>query len=206
MRRDASGWRFKSLPSSSYRAESSPATGRSSPEFPGFPTYQSARPAVLVESFRCVVGPAGTGSSPRGKQAWSDSEPPRRRCSGPKPREEAHSRMVPQPVQTSQSWSRPGRHRPTLRQVARPTRTEQRTDGTPGLFEQATTGFLTAFLRLYQLLLSPLLGPTCRFEPSCSHYAITAIRCHGPIRGGWRALRRLVRCHPFHPGGYDPVD
>jgi putative membrane protein insertion efficiency factor len=61
-------------------------------------------------------------------------------------------------------------------------------------------------LRLYQLTLSPWLGPACRFEPSCSRYAIAAIRRHGPMRGGWRALRRLARCHPFHPGGYDPVD
>jgi putative membrane protein insertion efficiency factor len=61
-------------------------------------------------------------------------------------------------------------------------------------------------LRLYQLTLSPWLGPACRFEPSCSHYAIAAIRRHGPMRGGWQALRRLARCHPFHSGGYDPVD
>jgi putative membrane protein insertion efficiency factor len=60
-------------------------------------------------------------------------------------------------------------------------------------------------IRLYQLLLSPLLGPRCRFYPSCSRYATEAIRRHGLGRGGWLALRRLSRCHPLNPGGIDPV-
>lgn len=60
-------------------------------------------------------------------------------------------------------------------------------------------------IRGYQLLLSPLLGPRCRFYPSCSHYAIDAIGLHGPLRGGWLALRRIGRCHPLNAGGYDPV-
>lgn len=59
-------------------------------------------------------------------------------------------------------------------------------------------------IRVYQLLISPLLGPRCRFTPSCSNYAIEAIRRFG-MRGVWLAIRRLVKCHPFHPGGYDPV-
>lgn len=57
----------------------------------------------------------------------------------------------------------------------------------------------------YQTWISPLLGPHCRFEPSCSRYAVTAISDHGAVRGGWLAVRRLGRCQPFHPGGYDPV-
>ncbi len=57
----------------------------------------------------------------------------------------------------------------------------------------------------YQVLLSPFLGGACRFEPSCSHYAISAITQHGLRRGGWLALRRLVKCHPFGPHGLDPV-
>lgn len=64
---------------------------------------------------------------------------------------------------------------------------------------------LIALLRSYKRFISPLLGPRCRFEPSCSQYAMTAIATHGPLRGGWLAVRRLGRCHPFHPGGYDPV-
>lgn len=60
-------------------------------------------------------------------------------------------------------------------------------------------------IRSYQVLISPLIGPRCRFYPSCSHYAIAAIRGHGPLRGCWLAVRRIVRCHPLNPGGYDPV-
>ncbi len=60
-------------------------------------------------------------------------------------------------------------------------------------------------IRLYQLLLSPLLPPACRFVPSCSHYGYEAIQRYGVLRGGWLAVKRVARCHPFHPGGYDPV-
>ncbi|MDA8419548.1 MAG: membrane protein insertion efficiency factor YidD [Desulfobacteraceae bacterium] len=60
-------------------------------------------------------------------------------------------------------------------------------------------------LRTYQRLVSPLLPPSCRFHPTCSQYAIDAITAHGLVRGAWLALRRVMRCHPFHPGGFDPV-
>jgi putative membrane protein insertion efficiency factor len=60
-------------------------------------------------------------------------------------------------------------------------------------------------LRLYKLLLSPLLPPACRFHPSCSEYAIEAVEVHGVPRGLWLSLRRLARCHPFRKGGFDPV-
>jgi len=60
-------------------------------------------------------------------------------------------------------------------------------------------------LRAYQLLVSPLVGQRCRFYPSCSQYALEAIELHGIGRGTWLALRRLLRCHPFHAGGFDPV-
>lgn len=64
---------------------------------------------------------------------------------------------------------------------------------------------LRILIRGYQLLVSPLLGPRCRFHPSCSQYALEAIELHGALRGTWLALRRLSRCHPWHAGGYDPV-
>jgi putative membrane protein insertion efficiency factor len=60
-------------------------------------------------------------------------------------------------------------------------------------------------IRAYQLLVSPLLGPRCRFYPSCSAYAVEALRVHGPLRGTLLAARRLLRCHPWNPGGLDPV-
>lgn len=67
---------------------------------------------------------------------------------------------------------------------------------------------LIAFIRVYQLTLSRILyalaGPICRFEPSCSRYAVACIQGHGALRGSLLSAKRLCRCHPFHPGGYDP--
>ncbi|NLI80226.1 MAG: membrane protein insertion efficiency factor YidD [Deltaproteobacteria bacterium] len=65
--------------------------------------------------------------------------------------------------------------------------------------------FFLVMIRAYQFLISPLLGPSCRFTPSCSQYAFDAIRLHGPLKGLFMGIKRLARCHPFHPGGYDPV-
>jgi putative membrane protein insertion efficiency factor len=62
-----------------------------------------------------------------------------------------------------------------------------------------------ALLRLYKRVISPLLPPACRFYPSCSEYAMQAIAKHGLLRGGILASKRLIKCHPLHPGGYDPV-
>ncbi len=64
---------------------------------------------------------------------------------------------------------------------------------------------VAALVRFYQLAISPLLRPSCRFAPSCSEYAYEALCEHGAARGSWLALRRLLRCHPFCEGGYDPV-
>ncbi|HVP28968.1 MAG TPA: membrane protein insertion efficiency factor YidD [Myxococcota bacterium] len=61
------------------------------------------------------------------------------------------------------------------------------------------------WIRGYRLAISPLLGPRCRFHPSCSCYLEEALRRHGALRGTYLGLRRLLRCHPFHPGGFDPV-
>jgi uncharacterized protein len=60
-------------------------------------------------------------------------------------------------------------------------------------------------IRLYQWTVSPLLGPVCRFHPSCSHYAVEALQRFGFVRGAVLSVARLLRCHPFHPGGFDPV-
>ena len=64
---------------------------------------------------------------------------------------------------------------------------------------------LLLLLRGYKSFVSPLLGQRCRFHPSCSTYTMEAIERFGVLRGGWLGVRRIGRCHPFHPGGYDPV-
>ena len=64
---------------------------------------------------------------------------------------------------------------------------------------------LIALLRFYKRWISPLLGPRCRFHPTCSEYAMQAIARFGALKGGWLAVRRVLRCHPLHPGGNDPV-
>lgn len=64
---------------------------------------------------------------------------------------------------------------------------------------------LVGLLTVYRRFVSPMLGPRCRFYPSCSAYALEAVQLHGALRGSWLAVRRLSRCHPFHAGGLDPV-
>jgi putative membrane protein insertion efficiency factor len=62
-----------------------------------------------------------------------------------------------------------------------------------------------ALIRFYKRNISPLLPPSCRFEPTCSVYTYQAIERYGVIKGGWLGMKRIARCHPLHPGGYDPV-
>ncbi|MGI6365726.1 MAG: membrane protein insertion efficiency factor YidD [Bacillota bacterium] len=62
-----------------------------------------------------------------------------------------------------------------------------------------------ALIRFYRKYISPLLGPSCRFRPTCSEYALQALEKYGFIKGSYLALRRILRCHPFNPGGYDPL-
>ena len=65
--------------------------------------------------------------------------------------------------------------------------------------------FLIKTIRLYQLILSPLLGSNCRFEPTCSQYFIEAVEMNGVLKGSVMGIKRLLKCHPWHPGGFDPV-
>ena len=65
--------------------------------------------------------------------------------------------------------------------------------------------FLIVPIKLYQILLSPLIGPSCRFTPTCSNYAIEAINKHGPFKGLWLAIKRISKCHPWGDSGHDPV-
>ena len=69
---------------------------------------------------------------------------------------------------------------------------------------RAITALLIAMIRLYQVTVSPLLGPACRFEPSCSRYMVESLKKYGFVKGLARGLRRVSKCHPWHPGGYDP--
>lgn len=73
------------------------------------------------------------------------------------------------------------------------------------VLQKALRRVLIGLVLVYQYGISPLIGPRCRFWPTCSNYAIEAIQIHGPVRGGWLALRRILRCHPFCAGGVDPV-
>ncbi len=73
------------------------------------------------------------------------------------------------------------------------------------MLEHLLTRGLIVLIRGYQVAISPLLPPACRYYPTCSQYTLEAVRRYGAIRGSWLGIRRLCRCHPWHPGGYDPV-
>jgi uncharacterized protein len=65
--------------------------------------------------------------------------------------------------------------------------------------------FLVVLIRIYQKLISPLKGQTCRFYPTCSEYSVQALQKYGFFKGSWKSIKRISKCHPFHPGGHDPV-
>jgi putative membrane protein insertion efficiency factor len=67
------------------------------------------------------------------------------------------------------------------------------------------TKMLLGLIRMYQRIISPILGPKCRFRPTCSEYTIQALQKYGCMKGTWLGLKRIARCHPFNPGGYDPL-
>jgi uncharacterized protein len=73
------------------------------------------------------------------------------------------------------------------------------------LIHQTLKTVFIGLLRLYQIVISPMLGSNCRFTPTCSSYAIEAIQKHGVARGAWLTIKRISRCHPYHAGGFDPV-
>jgi putative membrane protein insertion efficiency factor len=66
-------------------------------------------------------------------------------------------------------------------------------------------GLVIKLVKFYQYAISPLFPPSCRFTPTCSHYAVDALSKYGVLRGGWLSVKRVLRCNPWHPGGYDPV-
>ncbi len=72
------------------------------------------------------------------------------------------------------------------------------------MLSRAASAILIGLVRLYQVTLSRFLGGQCRYQPTCSEYMIGAVRKHGPLRGGWRGLKRIGRCHPWGGGGWDP--
>jgi len=73
------------------------------------------------------------------------------------------------------------------------------------LFSRILSLILIAGIKFYKKFLSPLLPRSCRFYPTCSSYALQAIQKYGPGKGSWLAVKRIFRCHPFHPGGFDPL-
>ena len=87
----------------------------------------------------------------------------------------------------------------------RPQNSNARSGFRPGPETRPAAAVLIALVRCYQWLLRPLVAPSCRFAPSCSDYAAEALARHGAVAGALLALRRIIRCHPWHPGGFDPV-
>ena len=74
-----------------------------------------------------------------------------------------------------------------------------------GINRKKSRWILLQPIRFYRRFISPLLPPSCRFYPTCSHYALQALKRYGALKGGWLTIKRLSKCHPYHPGGFDPL-
>ena len=107
-----------------------------------------------------------------------------------------HHRFRPRRRPARIGWGATGGGR-TLEEIVQGTRNID----APTVIRKALIGML----RVYRLVISPLFPPCCRYYPSCSAYAVQAIKLHGPLFGAWLALKRIGRCHPWAPGGHDPV-
>ena len=83
--------------------------------------------------------------------------------------------------------------------------TEARMKRILSVLSRSVSGVLILLVKAYQVVLSPHLGSCCRFEPTCSAYCVEALRTHGVVKGCWLTFRRIIRCRPFGPSGYDPV-
>jgi putative membrane protein insertion efficiency factor len=73
------------------------------------------------------------------------------------------------------------------------------------IIAEIINNFMILIIKFYKTAISPYLGNNCRFHPTCSAYALEALKAHGPLKGFWLGAKRVAKCHPFHPGGYDPV-
>jgi uncharacterized protein len=73
------------------------------------------------------------------------------------------------------------------------------------MIRRLISGFFVVLIRIYQYMISPFFPQSCRYTPTCSHYAVEAIQKHGPFKGGWLAVKRISSCHPWGGSGYDPV-
>jgi len=186
--------------------------GGSDPSFARLSTSRAGRETFCIPKFRFIGRDAGGATVERAEPPRRDRQPSRRKRDLTQSGQEGDSRVV-SAIARSRIGDR--RHRrdcaePSCAPVGHGDRSgarfavpQPRLDGTkPSTPLQLLA---VALIRLYQAAISPWLRPTCRFQPTCSHFAIDAIRAHGLVRGGWLGVRRLLRCQPFGGSGYDPV-
>lgn len=146
---------------------------------------------------------------------WPFRTPSRGECGSTESLQEAVARCISTSTGSNRQWLRSGHHDPGAPALF----TRSISGNTPGSHQQDETALKNmkrrkpsiaarpciAFVRLYQVTLSPFIGKHCRFQPTCSNYSIEAFRIHGAWRGFWLTIKRLSRCHPMGTAGYDPV-